>query len=125
MRPTTFRGGGILGIRIPTVFDEENAICCAGCGGPIEITPFRVSIMDAAPAEVPDSWARHPSVNPGPYQFHSDPACFRRWAHARGAYLCRRSAVRELMRPVALPGGSPPWGFCDGEHREAHELVPA
>jgi hypothetical protein len=32
--------------------------------------------------------------------------------------------VRELMRPVPLPGATIRWGLCDGEHREAHEFVP-
>jgi hypothetical protein len=125
MPPTTFRGREILGIRIPTVFEETDAIVCAGCGKPIATTPFRVTLLDIAPAEVPDSWARQARLNPGPHQFHADPSCFRAWAHERGHYLCRLSQVREIMRPVALPGEPNRWGLCDGLHREAHELVPA
>jgi hypothetical protein len=123
--PTTFRGGEILGIRIPTVFDENSGPRCAGCGQPIEITPFRVSLMDAAAVESPPSWAVRARLNPGPHQFHADPSCFRTWAQARGYLLCRHSSIREVMRPVALPGPQERWGICDGEHRSPHEFVPA
>jgi hypothetical protein len=47
---------------------------------------------------------------------------------ARKGYLfCRRSEVREIMRPVPLPGdgGPPRFGLCDGIHRDDHEFVPA
>ena len=121
--PTTFRGGEILGIRIPTVFDENDGKVCAGCGQPIDGTPFRISLLDTVSAEVPDSWARHARLNPGPHQFHADPACFRAWARGRGLFFCRLSEVREIMRPVAIPGDSPRWGACDGVHRQAHEFV--
>ncbi len=30
-----FRGGEIYGIPIPTVFDENNSMRCAGCGEPM------------------------------------------------------------------------------------------
>ena len=44
----------------------------------------------------------------------------------RSGYLfCRRSAVREIMRPVRLPTDPVAWGLCDGMHRDAHEFVPA
>jgi hypothetical protein len=35
--------------------------------------------------------------------------------------------VREIMRPVPLPGdgGPPRFGLCDGIHRDDHEFVPA
>ena len=121
----TFRGGTIQGIRIPTVFSETDAIVCAGCGRPIEVTPFRVSIMDAVAGESPPSWASSATINPGPHQFHADPACFWAWAGARGYVACRLSRVRELMRPIPLPGEAIRWGLCDGEHREAHEFVSA
>jgi len=123
--PTSFRGGEILGIRIPTVFADNDAKVCDGCGEPIRGTPFRVSLLDVVAAEVPDSWARHARLNPGPHQFHSDPACYRTWCRARGYFFCRFSTVREVMRPVAIPGQPPRWGTCDGVHREAHEFVRA
>jgi hypothetical protein len=121
----TFRGGTIQGIRIPTVFSETDAIVCAGCGGSIETTPFRVSIMDALAVESPPSWATQAAINPGPHQFHADPDCFWRWADQRAYLACRQATVRELMRPVPLPGETVRWGLCDGEHREAHAFIPA
>ncbi len=114
-----------MGIRIPTVFVESDAIRCAGCGEHIEGRPFRVSIMDIVSPEAPPSWAVGAELNPGPHQFHPDPSHFRTWASRRDYYFCRLSDVRELMRPVPIPGDEPRWGLCDGLHREAHELVPA
>ena len=43
----------------------------------------------------------------------------------KGYLFCRRGQVREIMRPVGLPGEAPRWGLCDGLHRDAHEFVPA
>ena len=62
MTATRSRGGQIMGIRIPTVFEENDAKRCAGCGEPIEGTPFRISIMDAIAREAPPSWAERKSV---------------------------------------------------------------
>jgi hypothetical protein len=120
-----FRGGEIMGVRIPTVFDENDATRCEGCGEPISGTPFRVSLLDIVSAEVPPSWAVGAALNPGPHQFHADPGHFRAWCRERGHLFCRLSDVREIMRPVAIPGDRPRWGLCDGLHREAHEFVPA
>lgn len=114
-----------MGIRIPTVFDENDARRCAGCGEPIAGTPFRVSIMDIIAREAPPTWAEPAPFNPGPHQFHADPEHVRAWARARGYYICRLSGVRELMRPVPLPIEPPTWGLCDGIHREDHAFVPA
>ncbi len=36
MPVTRFRGGEIYGIRIPTLFQENNAIRCEGCGARFE-----------------------------------------------------------------------------------------
>jgi hypothetical protein len=45
---------------------------------------------------------------------------------ARKGYLfCRRSEVREIMRPVPIPGQDGRFGLCDGIHRDDHEFVPA
>ena len=128
MDPTTFRGGQIYGIRISTIYEDNDAIRCAGCGRPITVIPFRVSLLDAAAAEIPADWAERAPLNPGPHEFHTDPACFAAWARERGHLLCRLSAVRELMRPVSIPpgrDGAVRWGLCDGEHPGPHELVPA
>lgn len=121
----TFRGGEYLGVRIATVFDENDAIRCGGCDEPIRGTPFRVTILDIVPSELPPSWAIGAAVNPGPHQFHALADHFRAWAGRRGYLFCRLSDVRELMRPVAIPGEQPRWGLCDGNHRDAHEFVPA
>ena len=120
-----FRGGEIYGIEIPTVFDENNAIRCEGCGEPINGTPFRISLLDIVAPESPPSWAVGARLNPGPHQFHADPEHFRAWARQRGHYFCRLSDVREIMRPVPLPTDTARWGLCDGLHREAHEFIPA
>ena len=125
MTATRFRGGRIMGIRIPTVFSENDAKRCAGCGEPISGTPFRISIMDNVAREAAPSWALQAPLNPGPHQFHADPEHFRTWARRRGHYLCRLSDVRELMRPVELPVDPPAWGLCDGNHREDHVFEPA
>ena len=114
-----------MDVRIPTIFSDTDAIVCAGCGQSIEVTPFRVSIMDAVAIESPPSWATQATINPGPHQFHADQRCFWAWAAARGYRACRRSSVRELMRPVALTGETTGWGLCDAEHSEAHEFPSA
>lgn len=114
-----------MGIRIPTVFEENDGKRCAGCGEPIDGTPFRVSIMDNIARESAPSWAVQAPLNPGPHQFHADPEHFRAWARRRGYYICRLSEVRELMRPVPLPVEPATWGVCDGRHHEAHEFLPA
>lgn len=122
---TRLPGGQFQGIRIPTLFDENNAIRCEACGGPIEGTPFRISLMDVVAREAPPTWAVAVGLNPGPHQFHADPTHFRAWCRRRGYLFCRLSDVRELMRPVPIPGERARWGVCDGMHREAHEFVPA
>ena len=120
-----FRGGEIYGIPIRTVFDENDTIWCAGCGEPISGTPFRVTLLDIVAPEAPPSWAEGARLNPGPHEFHAQPEHFRAWLRKRGYLFCRLSDVREIMRPVSIPGDSPRWGVCDGLHREAHEFIPA
>ncbi len=122
-RPVPF---DIMGIRIPTISKLENsAVRCRGCAGEIEGVPFRVSVMDIVAVEIPPAWSGRTPINPGPYQFHADPACVRAWMRGRGYLFCRRSEVRELMRPVALPGKEPRYALCDGMHADAHEVIPA
>ena len=125
MSVTRFRGGEIYGIRVDTLFDENNAIRCEGCGAVIAGVPFRVSVLDIAPSEVPASWASGAPINPGPHQFHADPEHFRTWCRERGYLFCRLSSVREIMRPVSIPLEPPRLGLCDGLHRESHEFVSA
>ena len=121
----TFRGNEYLGIRIPTLFGEADARRCAGCGRHIDGRPFRVTILDIVSTESPVAWDAGIRLNPGPHQFHSDPACVKAWIRDEGFLLCRLSGIADTMRPIALPGSEPRWGLCDGVHREAHELIPA
>ncbi len=123
--PNTFRGNEYLGIRIPTIFGEADARVCAGCGGHIDGRPYRVTVLDIVSTEAPVAWDAHSRVNPGPHQFHADAACVRAWVRAQGFLFCRLSGVRDILRPVAIPGPDERWGLCDGMHREAHEFVAA
>jgi hypothetical protein len=50
------------------------------------------------------------------------------WMREKGFLFCRKGEVREIMRPLPLPGadGAPlRYGLCDGLHRDDHELIPA
>ena len=122
---TRFRGGRIMGIRIPTVFSENDAKRCAGCNEPIMGTPFRVSVMDNVAREAAPSWAEPATINPRPHPVHAADAGPRTWAQARGHSASRPAEVREPMRPTPLPHDPPAWGLCDGNHREDHEFEPA
>ncbi len=119
----------IMGVQIRTIISDNVARRCDGCLEVIEGTPWRVNLLDIVAAETPVSWASRPTVNPGPFQFHGDPACVRRWMAARGHLFCRRGTVREIMRPVPLPPlegeDAARLGLCDGVHRDDHEFVPA
>ncbi len=115
----------IMGIRIPTIVPENTAIRCDGCLEPIEGTPWRLNILDFVASETPVGWTESPTLNPGPFQFHSDASHARRWMARRGFLFCRKGEVREIMRPVAIPGPTDRWGLCDGIHRDDHEFVPA
>jgi hypothetical protein len=115
----------IMGIRIPTILHEADSVRCDGCHEPIDGRPMRVSILDIVATETPPSWATRSPINPGPHQFHADAAHVRAWMRRAGYLYCRKSDVREIMRPVALPAGDADWGLCDGFHRDDHEFVPA
>lgn len=123
--PATIEPMEIMGVTIRTIVSENVAIRCDGCNEIIPGTPWRVNLLDIVATEVPVLWTEQPALNPGPFQFHPDPDHVRAWMRRRGMYLCRKSAVREIMRPVPLPGDSPRWGLCDGLHRDDHEFVPA
>jgi hypothetical protein len=46
----------------------------------------------------------------------------------RGFLFCRKGEVREIMRPIPIPGPADAplrYGLCDGLHRDDHELIPA
>ena len=123
--PAILRAMEIMGVTIRTIVNDNVAIRCDGCREVIPGTPWRVNLLDIVAPEVAVGWTESTPVNPGPHQFHSDPACVRRWMGEHGYRFCRRGEVREIMRPVALPTDPPSWGLCDGIHRDDHEFVPA
>jgi hypothetical protein len=115
----------IMGVRIPTIVKDNVAIRCDGCSEIIDGTPWRLNILDIVATEVPADWTGEPAINPGPFQFHADPRHVRLWMAERGFLFCRKGEVREIMRPIPIPGDKVRWGLCDGIHRDDHELVPA
>ena len=118
----------IMGIRIPTVVEDNIARRCDGCLEVIEGTPWRINILDIVTTEVAAPWTETPAINPGPFQFHPDDAHVHRWMAARGYLFCQKGRVREIMRPIPVPtanGDASRWGLCDGIHRDDHKLVPA
>ncbi len=115
----------IMGVRIPTIVKDNVAIRCDGCMGIIDGTPWRLNILDIVATEVPADWTGESGINPGPFQFHANPDHARLWMAARGFLFCSKGEVREIMRPIPIPGERGRWGLCDGIHRDDHELVPA
>lgn len=115
----------LYGVRIPTIVTENVAVRCAGCGEVIEGRPWRISILDSAAPEAPVSWIDSALINPGPFEFHAHPGHVLAWMAKRGNLFCRRSQVREIMRPVWLPLEPRRLGLCDGLHRDDHQFVDA
>jgi hypothetical protein len=116
------------GVQITTIVEDNVAIRCDGCLEVIDGTPWRMNILDVVAAETPVSWTDRAPINPGPFEFHSDGAHVRKWMRERGFLFCRKGEVREMMRPIPIPGpqdAPPRYGLCDGLHRDDHELVPA
>jgi len=113
----------LMGVRINTIVIDNVAIRCDGCNEIIIGTPWRVNVLDIVAPESAVSWTDESTINPGPFQFHSDPAHVRSWMARRGWFFCQKGDVREIMRPVVLPGER--WGLCDGIHRDDHAFVPA
>ena len=113
----------LYGVRIPTIVTDTVAARCSGCGEPIEGRPWRVSILDIVAPEAPVSWSESARLNPGPFEFHGDPSHVLAWMAARGTLFCRRSQVREVMRPVWVPTEPVRLGLCDGIHRDDHEFI--
>ena len=117
-----------LGVHIPTIVEDNVSIRCDGCLEVIAGTPWRMNILDVVAPETAVSWAERPPLNPGPFEFHGDPSHVRAWMRARGHLFCRKGDVREIMRPISIPGsdGAPSrLALCDGIHRDDHELIPA
>ncbi len=119
-----------MGVQIRTIISENDARRCEGCRKTIAGTPWRINLLDIVTAETPVGWTERPAINPGPFQFHGDAGCVRRWMAGRDFLFCRKSEVREIMRPVPIPAADDApdadrWGLCDGIHRDDHEFVPA
>jgi hypothetical protein len=113
----------LYGVRIPTIVTDNKAGRCSGCGEVIEGRPWRVSILDTVAPEAPVLSTESAGLNPGPFEFHADPGHVLEWMSRRGMLFCRRSAVREMMRPVWIPTEPRRLGLCDGVHRDSHEFV--
>lgn len=115
----------LMGVNINTIIADNTGIRCDGCLEVIDGTPWRLNILDIVSTEIPMSAAERGAINPGPFQFHGDDSHVKRWMADNGYRFCRKSAVREIMRPipVPVPGGRVLWGLCDGIHRDDHELV--
>jgi hypothetical protein len=113
----------LYGVRIPTIVTDNIAGRCSGCGEPITGRPWRVSILDTLAPEAPVSWTDSTSLNPGPFEFHSDASHVLAWMARRGMLYCRRSEVRQIMRPVWLPTEPRRLGLCDGIHHDDHEFI--
>ncbi len=113
----------LYGVRIPTIVTDNIAVRCAGCGDPIAGQPWRISILDFVAPEKPVDWTDSAAINPGPFEFHSDPSHVMAWMASRGMLFCRRSIVREVMRPIWVPVQPRRLGLCDGLHHDAHEFV--
>ena len=136
----------LMGVNINTIVKDNVAIRCDGCLEVIDGTPWRLNILDIVATEVAHSSAEIGLMNPGPFQFHSKPDHVRRWMADNGYFFCRKGEVREIMRPVPIPGldgavdgavdwaldgalddaaDDRRWGLCDGIHRDDHEFIPA
>ena len=87
-----------MGVQIRTIISDNVAKRCEGCQQVIDGTPWRINLLDIVTAETPVSWTARPAINPGPFQFHGDAACVRRWMASRatcsaGAARCARSCA--------------------------------
>ena len=78
-----------MGIRIPTL-QRTTSRSAARLRRRHRGTPFRVNVMDIVAPEVAADLGGSTAINPGPYQFHADPACFAGWMRQRGYLFCRR-----------------------------------
>ena len=69
----------------------------------IDGTPWRLNILDIVAPERAADWTDAPAINPGPFQFHSDPEHARSWMRSKGWLFCRKGEIREIMRPIPVP----------------------
>ena len=116
-----------MGVQIRTIVSDNVASRCDGCREIIDGTPWRINLLDIVAAETPVAWTERPAINPGPFQFHGDPACVRRWMAAQGLSVlpARARSARSCARSRSPATTRPRWGLCDGIHRDDHEFVPA
>ena len=115
----------IMGIRIPTIWQDNIAVRCRGCSEPIDGEPFRVSVMDIAATEIPAGWESATPSTRAPTSSTPRPTASGAGCASAATSSAGGRTVRELMRPIAVPGDEPRWGLCDGLHRDDHELIPA
>jgi hypothetical protein len=109
----------IMGIQINTIIRDNVATRCDGCLEIIDGTPWRINLLDIVAAEAPVAWTDRPAINPGPFQFHGNPArsarsCDRWQSRARRAATgCATGSIATIMsssppEPEAAPlAGSP------------------
>ena len=112
--PATIRPMEVVNVRVTTITDDNVARRCDGCLEVIDGTPWRLNILDIVAPERAADWTDAPAINPGPFQFHSDPDHVRRWMADKGYLFCRKGEVREIMRPIPVPaadGGAVRWGL--------------
>ena len=103
----------IMGVRIRTIVEDNVARRCDGCREIIDGTPWRMNLLDIVAAETPVSWAERPADQPGPVPVPSatPPTSGAGWPR-RATCFCRRGEVREIMRPVPIPGETARAGAC-------------
>ena len=95
----------LMGVNINTIVKDNVAIRCDGCLEIIDGTPVAAEHpRHRRRRRSPISAAERGAINPGPFQFHGDPTHVKRWMADNGYWFCRRSEVREIMRPIPLPG---------------------
>ena len=93
-----------MGIQIRTIVEDNVAKRCDGCLEVIDGTPWRINLLDIVAAETPVSWADRPADQPGSVPVPRRPGPRPRWMAGKGYLFCRRGEVREIMRPVPIPG---------------------
>ena len=103
----------IMGVQIRTIVKDNVASRCDGClevidGHALAGQPPR---HRRAPRRRSPGPTR-PTINPGPFQFHRDPACVRRWMAGRAT--CSAAAARSARScgPIAIPTESARAGAC-------------
>ena len=95
----------IMGVQIRTIVHDNVASRCDGCLEIIDGTPWRVNLLDIVASESPVAWTERPTINPGPFQFHGEPACVRRWIRPDGS---RGTAVFPTAESPGISGAKVP-----------------